>query len=42
MTYLIDTQALLWALEHNPRVSGNARTLMADATDTLMVSIASL
>ncbi len=42
MTYLIDTQTLLWALEESPRLSRKARSLMVDPANTLMVSIASL
>jgi len=42
MTYLLDTQTLLWALEGNPRLSRKAHSLMEDPANTLMVSIASL
>ncbi len=42
MTYLLDTQTLLWALEESPRLSPKARSLMVDPANTLMVSIASL
>lgn len=42
MTYLVDTQTLLWGLEENPRLSRKAQLLMVDPANTLMVSIASL
>jgi len=42
MTYLVDTQTLLWALEENPRLSQKAQSLMVDPANTLLVSIASL
>jgi PIN domain nuclease of toxin-antitoxin system len=42
MTYLIDTQTFLWALEENPRLSKKAKLLMVDPDNAIIVSIASL
>ena len=42
MNYLLDTQALIWALENNPRLSAKASNLITNGDNTLWVSIASL
>lgn len=42
MTYLLDTQTLIWALENNPKLSPKATALITDGTNSLRVSIASL
>jgi PIN domain nuclease of toxin-antitoxin system len=42
MRYLIDTQTLLWALEDNPNLSQQSKSILEDTTSVLYVSIASL
>lgn len=42
MTLLLDTQALLWFLLDDARLSNNARSLMTDPANDLFVSPASL
>ncbi|MEO6760110.1 MAG: type II toxin-antitoxin system VapC family toxin [Saprospiraceae bacterium] len=42
MTYLIDTQVLLWALEENTLLSKQAQSLLIDPANVLLVSTASL
>ncbi len=42
MTYLLDTQALIWAFENDARLSEKARNIIADEANDLCVSIASL
>ena len=42
MTYLLDTQTLIWALENNPRLSAKATKLITDGDNSLWVSIASV
>ncbi|MFM9947610.1 MAG: type II toxin-antitoxin system VapC family toxin [Saprospiraceae bacterium] len=42
MTYLIDTQVLIWVLEGNNRLSPKVERLFTNSNNTLWVSIASL
>jgi len=42
MRVLLDTHALLWSVADSPRTSGAARAVIADATTSKLVSIASL
>jgi PIN domain nuclease of toxin-antitoxin system len=39
---LLDTHALLWALEGNPKLSRKASAAMADAANEILVSAASI
>lgn len=41
MNYLVDTHALLWWLFDSPKLSLRARAIMADRSNTLLVSSAS-
>lgn len=41
MKLLLDTHALFWFLLNDPRLSGNARSLMTDSGNDLLVSPAS-
>jgi PIN domain nuclease of toxin-antitoxin system len=41
MRLLLDTHAVLWALEDSPRLSSNARKLIEDPTNEVFVSAAS-
>ncbi len=41
MHYLLDTQALIWVLEQNPRLSANAQNIVAGGSARLAVSIVS-
>jgi PIN domain nuclease of toxin-antitoxin system len=38
---LLDTHALLWALEANPRLSPRARDVIEDTANTILVSVVS-
>ena len=42
MRVLLDTQAILWYLDGDPRLGGRARTMIDDAANDCLVSIASL
>ncbi|MEM6264669.1 MAG: type II toxin-antitoxin system VapC family toxin [Bacteroidota bacterium] len=42
MTYILDTNVLLWALENNPRLSSKARKVMVNPNNEIHVSIASI
>ncbi|MEM6737136.1 MAG: type II toxin-antitoxin system VapC family toxin [Bacteroidota bacterium] len=42
MIYLIDTHVLLWALENNPKLSNEARSILIDTHNEILISIASL
>jgi PIN domain nuclease of toxin-antitoxin system len=42
MTFIIDTQVLIWSLENNPRLSPKVQNLLLDGNNSLVVSIASL
>lgn len=42
MRFLLDTNALIWFIEGNPRLSAHARSLIEDEENELFVSIASL
>lgn len=42
MTVLMDTQALLWLMESNPRLSDAARAVINDKNNRALYSIASL
>ena len=38
MRLLLDTHALLWALDSNPRLSAKARSAIGDPANTLLIS----
>src|SRR2546423_1738214 len=38
---LLDTHALIWALENNPRLSATARAIIVDPDNTVLASVAS-
>lgn len=42
MRLLLDTHILIWLLEGNPQLSSQARLMIEDETNELLVSIASL
>lgn len=42
MRFLFDTHVLLWSLEDDPKLSTVARTLLEDATQEPLLSVASL
>ncbi len=42
MRLLLDTHALLWAMESNPRLSESAKTAITDPDNDVFISIASL
>lgn len=42
MKLLLDTQALLWWVNDNPKLSTLARTAIADRGNTVLISVASL
>jgi len=42
MRILLDTHALLWAIDDPPRLSGNAKQILTDEANQLFVSVASL
>lgn len=42
MNLLLDTHVALWSVTADPKLSGGARTLIADPSNTLWVSVASL
>ncbi len=42
MKILLDTHALLWWLQDNPRLGGKARQVIADPANSIFVSVASL
>ena len=41
MILLLDTHALIWALEDSPRLSATARAAIADGKNQVLVSVAS-
>lgn len=41
MTLLLDTHALIWALENSPRLSAKAREAITDGNNTVLVSVVS-
>ncbi len=41
MTYLLDTHALIWSADDDPRLGAKARSVIADDASTLAVSVAS-
>jgi len=41
MKYLLDTHTAIWALEENPKLSENAKAILADRTLPLCISIIS-
>ena len=41
MIILLDTHALIWALEANPRLSTTARDVIEDSANTVLVSVVS-
>jgi len=42
MTYLIDTNVLLWSLENSPKLSKKAREAITNSENEIYVSIASI
>jgi PIN domain nuclease of toxin-antitoxin system len=42
MKYIVDTHALLWYVEGNPRLGENARTILAEPTSQLILPIIAL
>ena len=42
MNLLLDTHVALWAIADSPKLNATARTLIADKTNTVSISIASL
>ncbi len=42
MSYLIDTQIFIWALENNPRLSKKAIDLLGNNSNSIYISIVSL
>lgn len=40
--YVLDTHALVWFLEGNPRLGANAKTVMEDANNNLIVPVIAL
>ncbi len=42
MSYLIDTQIFIWALENNPRLSKKAIDLLENNSNSIYISIVSL
>lgn len=42
MVYIIDTHALIWYLEGNPRLSSKAKSIMEDDTKEFVLSIIAL
>lgn len=41
MTYLLDTHALIWSANNDPRLGANAKAVILDSTSVLAVSVAS-